>query len=102
MASSLSVQSLSILSRNAARWLSNNWVIFETIPTSGNDTRSQMQTMVITTQLQVMVKTLLQIWLKIKIEFKLDSYLICIVFSGDRLDEGTMEVTDQNHNYGEF
>ena len=51
-----------------------------------------MQIMGTTTQLQVIVK-------RLQICFDQNS-LLCCVFSGERLDEGTMEVTDQNPNYG--
>ena len=61
-----------------------------------------MQTMGITTQLQVIVERLQNTDLLVsKSILEIVSNLICILFLGDRLDEGTMEVTDQNPNYGE-
>ena len=54
---------------------------------------TQMQTMGTTTQLQVTDCR----FVSIKIPY---ADLHYNVSSGDRLDEGTMEVTDQNPNYG--
>ena len=61
-----------------------------------------MQTKDTTIQLQVIVQRLQKTnLLEAKSILEIVSNLICILYLGDRLDEGTMEITDQNPNYGE-